>query len=381
MANSVKQAGWWVKRSWLKMRMDTAPLSRKKVSNERLNYKEFWQGRTRLISRPLHLQIGTNLTCNLKCVFCRRQVPEEIERLKAIPADKREISPQTLERIIDIMPYASIVNLTPYGEPLMYSGLEEMLERHRQMGCNNLALTTNGMLLEGKWAERLVQSGLHILFLSVDSCDPDLYASMRVGGDLAKIKRGLDEVNQAKRRFNSEKPHLIFASTFMERNIPQLPDMVDFAKKHGIEEISVQLMEMENKALEPESLHYHIDLTRRMVEEAEKRARATDVRLNQHLALRNLLDTSPSSQENASSDTKSQKKKLIEQCSYPWNFLLIDTDGDVRPCCYSSVSLGNMAEKPFEELWNGKIMQRMRRDFLDNRIPAFCRDKHCRVDM
>jgi len=355
--------------------------SRKKALNASLNNKEFWQGKTDLYSRPLHIQVCTNLTCNLKCVFCRRQIPEEKVRLKNTPRDKLHMSDEVLDRVLELMPYANIVNLAPYGEPLLFKKLNKILERHSETGSKNLALTTNGMLLTEELARKLVEASAQILFLSVDTCDPDVYASMRIEGRLEQVENGLRALNSEKRRLGSKTPKIVFTSTFMQRNIPQLPDMIDFAKKHSVDEISVQLMQMENKDLERESLKYHIELTRKKIDEAKKRAAEAGVTFRIHLALESLLEAEKLSREKKEKISKTAKKTLVEKCNYPWNFLLIDIDGDVRPCCYASISLGNIVEKPFEEIWNGACMQKTRRDFLNSSIPSFCRDKHCRVDL
>jgi MoaA/NifB/PqqE/SkfB family radical SAM enzyme len=74
-------------------------------------------------------------------------------------------------------------------------------------------------------------------------------------------------------------------------------------------------------------------------------------------------------------------KTLVEKCHYPWYFLLIDTDGDVRPCCWAVTSWGNLNKLSFEEVWNGEGARTMRQRFINNDIPESCRGRHCRVDL
>jgi hypothetical protein len=81
----------------------------------------------------------------------------------------------------------------------------------------------------------------------------------------------------------------------------------------------------------------------------------------------------------ASLSTKS--KHLTEKCHYPWYMLLIDTDGDSRPCCWAGSSYGNLNQLSLEEIWNGPTTEQMRVDFLNNHIPLGCQGKHCRVDL
>jgi MoaA/NifB/PqqE/SkfB family radical SAM enzyme len=375
----VQKPGRWAKRFALRALRGIAPLGRKKLYNARLNWREFWHGRVSLHSFPLHIQVGTNLTCNLRCIFCRRQAPQERARLAALPPEQREMSPRLIDELFRLIPYAEIVNLTPYGEPLLFSRLPDLLARYKQLGTSNLALTTNGLLLNEEMARLIVSSGVFILFLSIDSCDPEVYAGMRVGSDLGKVEEGIERVNRWKAQLQSEFPRLILASTFMRRNIEQLPGMVDFAARHNIEEISVQLMEMETPEIVSESLEPYRDLARQMLLHAEDKARTKKVRLNLHLALRNLLGAGGSRRFDPEPQ-QAQCARLIDLCRFPWYFIYIDTNGDVRPCCYASICWGNLARQDFQSIWNGTAALAMRRAFLDNILPEYCRGKHCRID-
>ena len=71
---------------------------------------------------------------------------------------------------------------------------------------------------------------------------------------------------------------------------------------------------------------------------------------------------------------------LTDLCTYPWNFVVVDVNGDVRPCCWASIRTGNLAEAPdFDAVWNGPEAQRLRADFLAGQLPGGCIDKHCGV--
>ena len=74
-------------------------------------------------------------------------------------------------------------------------------------------------------------------------------------------------------------------------------------------------------------------------------------------------------------------KPLVEKCNYPWYNLMIDVDGEVRPCCWVAASWGNLNSKEFDEIWNGPSAVSMRQSFLADRVPVPCRKKHCRVDL
>ncbi len=409
----------WARRRYVRGLRDFSSGEERKHRNSELNWREFWHGKTVLQSYPRIVQIGTNWTCNLKCNFCRLTMPWTQEELKKKPGRELSISDKVEEVVAQLLPYAEMLTLTPLGEPLMWSGLTPLLERHARIGSNNLALTTNGMLLADKMAEKLVRGQLTKLFISIDSNDPEVYASLRVGGDLRVVEEGIGRLNAWKEKLGLKTPALICNATFMERNIHQLPSMVAWAQRHGFEELSVQLMEIENPEQEGEFLGHHVDLAYRMVREAMEESRRLRLKVSPHLALKNLLSAASAGHDvehhefkAASPRLPNEKKKyrpidvhgfngtdisfdgetldaevdmrgktLVEKCHYPWYFLLIDTDGDARPCCWAGVSWSNLNSLSFEEVWNGEGAQTMRRRFLANDIPESCRKKHCRVDL
>jgi radical SAM protein with 4Fe4S-binding SPASM domain len=49
-----------------------------------------------------------------------------------------------------------------------------------------------------------------------------------------------------------------------------------------------------------------------------------------------------------------------QRCMSPWMVAYIFPDGSVRPCLSQGVSLGNIGEKPFRQIWNGEAYRRYR---------------------
>ncbi|MBX7246415.1 MAG: radical SAM protein [Candidatus Sumerlaeaceae bacterium] len=410
MPSVLREAARWGKRQHLRWRLDRASGERVKWANSDLNWREFWHKKTQLESYPRLLQVATNWTCNLKCNFCRLTLDETQDTLKQLPKNELEISPRVFETVMELMPFPETITLTPLGEPLLYTKLGRILERHREIGSRNLAMTTNANLINDDRARMIVEGGVNHLFVSIDSSDPEIYASMRVLGQLDKVEAALERINRWKDRLNSPRPTMTLASTFMERNVRQMPDLVDFAVKHKFQTYSVQLMEMENHDLDAEFLGHHVPLARDMVLETLRRAEGKPVDVRIHLAMRNLLtqalslperkklsafgegeadnfwngaepDCVHGSPEGDLQSLSTHGAHLTEKCHYPWYFMLIDTDGDVRPCCWASNSFGNLNNYSFEDMWNGEHAITMREDFLRNHIPKSCQGKHCRVDL
>jgi len=67
-------------------------------------------------------------------------------------------------------------------------------------------------------------------------------------------------------------------------------------------------------------------------------------------------------------------------CDVPWiGMSIVQANGQVNFCCYSSEVVGNVNDSRFEEIWNGHIMQRIRRELTAGRLPQACRSTACPI--
>ena len=68
----------------------------------------------------------------------------------------------------------------------------------------------------------------------------------------------------------------------------------------------------------------------------------------------------------------------LADCDYPWEWLLVYTDGQVRFCCYSE-AVGSLHDYgSLEEVWNCEEARKVRRLLAKNRVPRQCRRAACK---
>ena len=380
MANPIIAAGRWAKRA--RLRALRALSSDKRRWNSELNWREFFHGRLRVHSYPRALQVGCTMACNLRCFFCMRTVELFRARLEEVKQRmEREISPAVLDQLLPLMPYVEVFDLTPFGENFLYPHFDRILETHRRLGCRNLSLTTAATLLTPTWAERIVRCGVQHVKISIEDSDPERYAAMRVGARLEQVIAAIQSLNEWKERLGSPTPRLTFAASYMRRNIERLPDLVRFAAAHGVPEIYVQLLELRynnDPEVRKEELIYHVPLLRRMVAEGEAEARRLGVSLVVTAPILNLLGQGKP--DDAAPAAASKRRPLIQKCTNPWWWAYVDEAGNLWPCCWAKVSFGNLQERTFMEVWNSDAAQEMRRRFLADDIPNYCRGQLCHVD-
>jgi cyclic pyranopterin phosphate synthase len=127
------------------------------------------------------LRISVTDRCNLRCVYCMPEVGmtflprselltyEEIARVARVARDLGVRS----------------IRLTG-GEPLVRKDLASLVSQLCAMGFDDLALTTNGMLL-APLAQKLADAGLKRVNVSCDSLRAERFESIRRRGDLATV--------------------------------------------------------------------------------------------------------------------------------------------------------------------------------------------------
>ncbi len=134
-----------------------------------------------------YLRISITDRCNLRCRYC-------------MPADGIQWKPHdeilSYEEILRFVRVAvghgiSKIRLTG-GEPLVRGGVVDFVrDLHAIEGVESVALTTNGTLLP-KHAQGLYDAGLRRVNVSLDSLDPEVFAKITRGGDLAQVLAGID---------------------------------------------------------------------------------------------------------------------------------------------------------------------------------------------
>ena len=147
--------------------------------------------------RPLRdLRISVTDRCNFRCTYC---MPAEIygERYEFLP--KKEVL--TFEEITRLAKIFSILGATKLritgGEPLIRAELPSLIyELNRIDGISDIALTTNGFLLE-KFAKSLKESGLNRITVSLDSLDEEVVKQMN--GRNYGPKKTLEGIKEAVR--------------------------------------------------------------------------------------------------------------------------------------------------------------------------------------
>lgn len=135
-----------------------------------------------------YVRISITDRCNLRCVYC-------------MPAGGIEPFPHA-----DVLTFEEIVRVTRAlarlgvryvrltgGEPMARKGCLELMRLiHEVEGIEEISMTTNGLLLDGR-VEEARRAGLTALNISLDTLDPEAYRRITRRGELKPVLRVIDE--------------------------------------------------------------------------------------------------------------------------------------------------------------------------------------------
>jgi GTP 3',8-cyclase len=189
------------------------------------------------LSRPLRdLRVSVTDRCNLRCPYC---MPREVfGRGFEFVARDQLLSFEEIARLCRQFAALGVekVRLTG-GEPLLRRNLERLVRLIARVdGISDIALTTNGTLLEAR-AQSLRDAGLSRVTVSLDSPDERVFRSM---GDtrlpLARVLAGIDaalaaglaplKINMVVRRGVND--HCVLAMAERFRGRPEILRFIEY---------------------------------------------------------------------------------------------------------------------------------------------------------
>lgn len=222
------------------------------------------------------------------------------------------------------------------GEPLLNRKLHEMINYAHKANIFT-STSTNAQLLNYQRAEELVLSGLDKLIISIDGCTQEVYEKYRQGGSLEKAIQGVKFVVEWKEKLKSVTPFVEIQFVVFKTNEHQLKKMKALAKSLKADRLafkSAQLYDFEND--------------NKLLTSLDKYARYKKTKNGKYMI----------------------KNNLPNRCSRLWNGAVINTKGELLPCCFdkdASQSFGNVGEMSFADVWHNPKATGFRTSIIANR--------------
>ncbi len=277
---------------------------------------------------PVIAMIEPTRRCNLSCPMCPVG-GNQTYRAKDMPFDR-------FQKIIDeLKPFLVHLTLHNYGESFLHSDIYRMIGYAKKEGIPDVNISTNGHLLD---PTRLIDSDLDEIMISLDGITQETYATYRKGGRLDRVVKNIRALDREKRKRKTKKPLMELQFIIMKHNQSEMDGFRELATDFGADRIrfktfNLQMSGPKQRVSGIEFLPTQLEYTRY----ADGRGR---------ILKRNL-------EEN--------------RCKWPWERVVINTDGHVVPCCNdfdSHYSMGNVFDQPFPDIWFGPKYNRFRTRIL-----------------
>jgi radical SAM protein with 4Fe4S-binding SPASM domain len=305
-----------------------------KVVNAFKLYSSFWW--SRLLKKPvmwgypMALSIEPTTACNLGC-------PECPSGLKQFTRPTGNLKITTSQRIIDeLKNEVAYINFYFQGEPFINKNIFEAI-RYATDRKIYTSTSTNAHFLDKETCEKIIDSGLKRLIISIDGTTQDVYEQYRIGGSLEKVLEGTKEMVAAKKKSNSNFPKLVFQFLVVRPNEHQIEAVKQLAKDLEVDELTFKTAQV-----------YDYKNGHHLIPENEAFARYKKSNNGEYVL----------------------KNKMRNHCWRMWSGAVITWDGGVVPCCFDKDAkhlLGNIQFLPFKKLWKSESYSHFRKQILTNR--------------
>ncbi len=330
--------------------------------NKILNENEISQKKIILKSKPRGMIVNLTTKCNLKCRMCRVQ------------KFSWEIPRETVSEITEYFPYLEYLSWLG-GEVFLSDYFEELFEKAASYPNIRQDITTNGLFIDERWAERLVKANVNLIF-SIDGVTKETYEYIRREAKFEDLLKSIDMVNKYKKRYHNISINNIFTIinfVVMKSNYREMEQVVDFAKKNKFDAIAFLpiLAETSSENIfyynDPEALGY----IKKIMPIILSKVQNYGINLKNHLPLNENDDKGEQkSYKNDFGFLNTIRTNIL--CHWPWQSLYINSNGTLMPQCFCKREIGNVGSNSLEEVWNNNRMQLYRRKLLNNDYVNFC---------
>ncbi len=316
---------------------------------------------------PIRATIEVSYGCNLHCRMCYQD--QERRRNKR----NKEMTVEEVKRIIDQMPFKTLITLTG-GEILTKKYALELIKyAKRYHNCN---IVTNGTMINQKIANDLVAAQPFLIGLSLDGIGKAHDDIRGLAGVFDKTIKGIGFIQKAKNRSIRKFPLVDVKTVILPENINELHELyrlcselrVDFFTLSTLKGSKIQLSppvlaaipNASYQTLPKVSNHFDIKFLEKEFKKILKEKGKVKLRFypgNLHLRSREYF---------------SNKIKINDYfpCYFPWTSFNVSPYGDVFPCL--SLNVGNIRKKNLWQIWNGKKMREFRQRLKKNQVYPAC---------
>ena len=317
---------------------------------------------------PKTLWIELTSKCPFDCVFCTR---------KSRFGTGRNLDFDIYKRLIAELDSPDFIGLNYSGESIHYPHLQEAIELAVRTGAATELVTAFSSVSKPS-LQRIAESGLDRLAISLHTMDPEQYRRIYQFGSLELLKRRVAEFLEMRAGLGARKPRLDFSFVAIDENLDQLLPVVEYTRSTGAVDISIH--PIIGRHLVPHDFSRELDGSQLRSGFKESLRGAVDAVRNAYPGftvnvLNPDLDPNPRlSHTPAYFSPPLPTGARIHGCDQsPFESVHILAGADVVVCeVHDEVSMGNLQERSLREIWHAEAYREFRRKYVEALEPK-CR--------
>ena len=275
---------------------------------------------------PLIVSWNVTRKCNLKCSHCYINATKEEFRGELTTQEAKQLMNQLSEVSKPLLVLSG-------GEPMLREDIYELIRYGADKGFR-MGLGSNGTLIDGTAAKRLKHSGLKTVSISLDSSIPEKHDQFR--GVENSWKKAVKAIKALKRNGILVQVN----TTLTQQNHSEIDEIMSLAEQLGVENFHLFFLVPTGRGAKI------ADISPTMYENMIKTTFAK--------SRRHRLNVKPSCAPQfmrIAKDMGLDMRQWIRGCIAGLYYCRIFPNGDITPCPYLPVKLGNIREKTFSEIW------------------------------
>jgi radical SAM protein with 4Fe4S-binding SPASM domain len=295
--------------------------------------------------------------CNLRCKHCYQDAQAALED---------ELTTEEAKGLIDQLADAGVVVIAfSGGEPLMRKDFFEIAAYAKSRDMY-IALASNGTLITPQVAARLRAAGVYYVEISIDGKDAFSHDGMRgIHGAFDRSIRGIESCVK-------EGLYTCIATTVTRENYPEIPEIYALSKKMGVKRLmgfnfiptgrGIQMVDQDISPAEREELIKYMLTIDARGEKPECLSTAPQMaRVAVEIAESEGVPVGHFYLGQALKGKTRMLADFIGGCGAGRLYCSIEPNGEIQPCVFMPISVGNIRDNDFLSVWhNAAVLETLR---------------------
>lgn len=285
---------------------------------------------------PLIMSWNVTRECNMKCNHCYINATEKKLNNELNTKEAKMLMNQIYEVSRPLLVLSG-------GEPLLRQDIFDLIDYGSKKGLK-MGLGSNGYLIDDTVAKKLKTSGISTVSISLDSHIPAQHDEFR------GVKGAWDKAVNACKSLRKNNVLVQVNTTLTHENYEQIDDIMSLAESIGVENFHLFFLVPTGRATK---------LTDISPQKYEDMITNTFAKVHKHR-----LNVRPSCAPQFMRIAKGMgldMRQWIRGCIAGWYYCRIYPNGDVTPCPYLPIKLGNVRDQTFKDIWfNSEVFKNLR---------------------